>query len=414
MFGGAGDQWKNEWQEKAGRALSGLKDMVYARGGTYLGVYGGEEEISFLELRQEDGAWRIGRQAEEKWQRPEDFSELAELLAERTAQRLTREGWQDLPLALCLPEKCFLCHLFPISTAIPLPEQRTAAYWEMDRFLQDCGLSPEMVKCISLPLPDRTDMVEALALEREKISMLEDAFGRRGCPLAGLYPETPVLLECQSGSCGWQIGEAEISPAAEAGGTEEHERRPLFAAAALAGLGRQGWPENLLEDKGEVNGWNYEGIGRAASILTGVLLILCLSLDLGEFFLTSRAAEEAGRQLAELEPARQAMEADRKMIAAAEVKEACLGRLTEKSRPLDSLLIHLGTVTVEGAWLTEVDCTEEKILHLRGEAVDYSALGEFLEAFERDSDFFSAVPVLEESRQKEGLVEFRLKVEMGI
>ena len=108
------------------------------------------------------------------------------------------------------------------------------------------------------------------------------------------------------------------------------------------------------------------------------------------------------------------MEADRKMIAAAEVKEACLGRLTEKSRPLDSLLIHLGTVTVEGAWLTEVDCTEEKILHLRGEAVDYSALGEFLEAFERDRDFFSAVPVLEESRQKEGLVEFRLKMEMGI
>ena len=108
------------------------------------------------------------------------------------------------------------------------------------------------------------------------------------------------------------------------------------------------------------------------------------------------------------------MEQDRKLAAAAEQKEACLGRLTEKSRPLDSLLVHLGTVTVEGAWLTEVDCTEEKALHIRGEAVDYSALGEFLGAFEQDRDFFTSVPVLEESRQQEGRVEFRLKMEMGL
>jgi hypothetical protein len=118
--------------------------------------------------------------------------------------------------------------------------------------------------------------------------------------------------------------------------------------------------------------------------------------------------------MAELETERQVMEADRKMAALAESKEACLTRLSADSRPLDSVLIHLGTVTVEGVWLTEVDCTGEKTMVMRGEAVDYSALGDFLEAFEKDRGFFPSVPLLEDSRQKAegGGIEFCLKLDV--
>jgi len=152
-------------------------------------------------------------------------------------------------------------------------------------------------------------------------------------------------------------------------------------------------------------------------MVASVFIAVMLVVDLGELYLASRAAEEARQQMVALEPARLVMEADRKMASLAESKEACLAGLSEKSRPLDSVLIHLGTVTVEGAWLTEVDCTQESLLLLRGEAVDYSALGEIMEAFEKDRGFFPSVPLLEDSRQREdegGGIEFRLKMDMGI
>ena len=415
MIGAAGEEWMTELEGRADGLVTGLKKLVYACPGEFLGIYGGERELVFLELRREAGQWGIGRSAEEEWQRPHDFKELSVLLAERTAMRLSREGWEKLPLAICLHEGECICKIFPLSAELPWEEQRTAAFWELDNYLQSCGLGMETVSCTSARLPGEDAAVEAVLLLKEKIRSLEEAFAAKGYKLAGLYPETPLLTECQPQGAGWQVGEVQVRGGVSSADRNSLEgtRHALYAAAALAGLGSLGWPENLLERE-EESPWNYEGLGKIAALLVGAILAFMLCFDIGKFFFSAREAEEARAQLAELEPARQVMEADRKMIAAAEMKEACLGRLTEKSRPLDSLLIHLGTVTVEGAWLTEVDCTEEKILHLRGEAVDYSALGEFLEAFERDRDFFSSVPVLEESRQKEGLVEFRLKMEMGI
>jgi len=416
VTGVAGEDWKTEWEERVHGLAAGLKAMVYDPGNAFLGLYGGEKELVFLELRCESGKWKAGRSAEEKWQRPHDFRQMADLLAERTAMRLKREGWENLPLALCLNENECICKVFPLSPEIPAEEQKEAAFWEIDNYLQSCGLGSAAVSCTSARLPGEGAAVEAVILLTEKIRQLEEAFAARGCQLSGLYPETPLLAECQPQKDGWQVGKVRVMGSSALEGREllEGERRALYAASALAGLGSSDWPENLLAREKRESSWNYDGIGKLVAAIMSMIVAFGLCLDLGTLYITSREAEEARGQLAELEPARQVMAQGRKLAAAAEQKESCLGRLTEKSRPLDSLLVHLGTVTVEGAWLTEVDCTEEKALHIRGAAVDYSALGEFLEAFEKDRDFFTSMPVLEESHQQEGLVEFRLRMEMGL
>ena len=398
--------------------LEGLRSMLCKKPEAFLGVYGAADRITFLELSCDGGTWAVGRKAEEKWQRPQDFGEMTELLAEHITMRLAREGWENLPLALCLPEGEFICKLFPMSGEIPREEQRTAAFWEIDNYLQACGLTLENVSCTSARLPGE-ETVEALILLREKIRTLEEAFDSKEIRLEGLFPETPLVAECRLQEEGWQIGGLQLWGSESAGDKEslEGERRSLYAAAALAGLGNDSWPENLLAWKKEESPWNYEGIGRLVMMVAAVFAAVMLVVDLGELYLASRAAEEARQQMAALEPARLVMEADRKMASLAESKEACLAGLSEKSRPLDSVLIHLGTVTVEGAWLTEVDCTQESLLLLRGEAVDYSALGEIMEAFEKDRGFFPSVPLLEDSRQREdegGGIEFRLKMDMGI
>ena len=415
MFGADGEDWQNCLRNRLAWLKTLLKSSIYACPGNLVGVYPGKSEIFFVELLRGGDGWRIGRQAEEQWQKPSEFREMVKLLSERTGLRLAREGWEETALSVCLPEKECFCHLLDISSEIPLPEQKTAAYWEMDRFLHDCGLSQEMVSCTCVSLPEEDGLMEAVALEKEKAAFMQAAFKERGCALQGIYPETPVLVECAPSAGGWKIGTKLIAgPKGEETAAPDEQRRSVYAAAALAGLGGAGWPDNLLEGSHEKNAWNYEGMGKLAAALMVSVAVAWLGLDLGSLYLASREADDARQQLAEVEPARQTMNAHKRMAAAAEAKEMRLSRLTENSRPLDSLLIHLGTVTVEGAWLTEVDCTEEKVMHIRGKAVDYSALGEFLGAFEKDREFFTSVPVLEESRQQEGLVEFRLKMEMGI
>lgn len=415
MFGEVGNPWKifpnkiiKRWQEL-------ISDMLYAKSRAVLGIYGGADKISFLEIVQENGLWAMGRRAEENWQRPQDFGEMATLLAERCAMRLAREGWENLPMALCLPEEEFICKLFPMAAGIPREEQNTAVYWEIDNYLQSCGLTLETVKCTSARLPGE-EMVEALIILKEKIHLLEKAFGSKGGRLKGVFPETPMLTECRFLAGGWQVGGEQLvgggSPSDK--DSAEGERRSLYAAAALLGIGSNRWPDNLLADGTDETPWNYEMIGRLAMIFVVLVIAAALTVDLGELYNASQAANETRQQMAELDSARQVMERDRKISSLAERKESCLTKLTEKSRPLDSVLIHLGTVTVEGARIVELDCTQENFLLMRGEAVDYSALGEVMEAFEKDKEFFPSAPLLEDSRQKadENGVEFRLKIDM--
>lgn len=404
MFGRDGEESTIKiWAENVFEAL---KEMIYIKESHFIGLYAGEKKISFWEIYRENNVWQTGRQAEEPWEKPGTFQSMAELLAERVAMRAAREGWWDMPLALCLAKDDCLCRLLPMSEGIPFEERRIAAYWEMDRFLQDCGLSPEMASCTSAKVPGEAGVMEGLVLEKEKADCLVAAFVDKGCHLAGLFPEAQLVDEAAIKLWGEERNCLRR-------GTElsREQKCALFAASALAGLAQQGWPENFLVHGGDC--WNFEKLSKMAGITAAVIVAVMLVFDLGQLYVSYSEAKAVRRQMAEMEPARQVMEADKRLAESAERKEKCLLELSRNSKHFDSVLIHLGNMTVEGAWLTEVSCKEGGSLELRGRAVDYSALSEMMKAFENDRPFFSALPLLEDSRQDdEGLIDFRLKLEI--
>ena len=408
MFGRDGAESMIEiW---AGNVSEALKDMIYIKDSHFIGLYAGEKKISFWEIYKEHNVWHTGRQAEESWERPGTFQSMAELLAEHAAMRAAREGWGNMPMALCLAKDDCLCRLLPMSEGIPFEERRTAAYWEMDRFLQDCGLSLEMASCTSAKVPGEAGVMEGLVLEKEKADCLVAAFVDKGCHLAGLFPEARMVAEAAAKLWGEERNRTRFG---SAGVTElSHEQKcAMFAAAALAGLAQQGCPENFLAHGGD--SWNFEKLSKMAGITAAVIIAVMLVFDLGQLYVSYSEAKAVRRQMAEMEPARQVMESDKKLAESAERKEKYLLELSRNSKHFDSVLIHLGNMTVEGAWLTEVSCKEGGSLELRGRAVDYSALSEMMKAFENDRLFFSALPLLEDSRQDdEGMIDFRLKLEI--
>ena len=74
-----------------------------------------------------------------------------------------------------------------------------------------------------------------------------------------------------------------------------------------------------------------------------------------------------------------------------------LTRLSGNSFPYRSLFVHLGTMTVDGVWLSDITMTAPQSLEIHGEAIDYDALAAFLQKFETDKDFFPQGPILKSS-----------------
>lgn len=159
-------------------------------------------------------------------------------------------------------------------------------------------------------------------------------------------------------------------------------------------------------------------------VLTGVCFLgesLLVGWDGWTLYQARAQAEARQQELAHLLPAKQQMETLEKRRSGLEQKERRLQLLTQAGFPWYGLLVHLGAMTVEGVWLEGIEQRDEHRLEIEGRAVSYEAIADFVQAFERDKDFFPDGPVLESSgssaagdkKQKgDGTVGFRMALHL--
>ena len=100
-----------------------------------------------------------------------------------------------------------------------------------------------------------------------------------------------------------------------------------------------------------------------------------------------------------------------------EQRDSLLAGLSRESFPWYGLLVHFGSMTVEGVCIRDIALSEQDLLTMEGEAVTFSALAEFLKKFEEDKDFFPSAPVLMDSSvEKSGaggdMVRFSLQLKL--
>ena len=100
-----------------------------------------------------------------------------------------------------------------------------------------------------------------------------------------------------------------------------------------------------------------------------------------------------------------------------ELRDSLLAELSKESFPWYGLLVHFGSMTVEGVCIRDIALIEQDSLKMEGEAVAFSALAEFLKKFEEDREFFPSAPVLlDSSVEKAGMegdmVRFSLQVKL--
>ena len=105
---------------------------------------------------------------------------------------------------------------------------------------------------------------------------------------------------------------------------------------------------------------------------------------------------------------------NKKDLAELKNRNQIIANLSENNFPWRSLLIHFGTVKIQGVWLTEIRSLTDRNIEVKGEAVSYEAAASYVKALENDSNVFKTVQLKHSEMKSEGqqLVQFVIELSL--
>ena len=190
-------------------------------------------------------------------------------------------------------------------------------------------------------------------------------------------------------------------------GTDFLERGGMKAAFAAKSLALKTNPNFLQEKTVDLEGWNYGGITAAIVLVTFLIMAVISALDFWEYRQVKADLEYERSQLKLLESDRRKEGFIEKDLVELKNRNQIIATLSENIFPWRGLLIHFGTVKIQGVWLKEVHSLSDKSIEIKGEAVNYEAVGSYVKALENDSNVFKSVQLKNSEAKSDGqLVQF--------
>lgn len=331
----------------------------------------------------EDGdAWMVteSRTSEESCPVPSD----AEALASFVHTHLIRAGWEKMPLALSLPASEAAIEERELPVRLEGTELRAALLWALCAEMDETN-EENAVRICCMPLPDTgVHRYWVARMEEQRIQDYFSAFSALGLKLRRLTVCPP-----HGGVLAAQI-EAAREPRMPWETTSDDEEPAIYAGLLM----RTGMPENLY--------WTVqqnilEQLHAHAATLIAVLgtafFLANVAADITSCMTAGTARDYAVEELALRASERARMQEFHALRANVAKYEQMLDAFAAESLPLRALLVHLGSMTVDGVRISEVQA-EARDIRIDGEAVNYAALASFMGAME-DDDFFSAEVTLE-------------------
>lgn len=382
-----------------------LPKFLYNRQDQFLGIFATRGICFLTELREHDQQWKITFAEQIPLESRDDDEDLLEELAGQIKMCCMKEHLTCNSLILCMgKEEVFGYEKeFP---DMPMQELREAACWEMEAnvpfeansYLQDFHAMGQ-------------GKVFLAAVEKEHIMSVIRSFENNGLKLLCLTVETgredvdlaegkilaggmEFMTEERTAAVVWEHGQC-LSLFAAAW--------PLFAVSGINLLPPQFQPEKLV--------WKKLSIGL---FLAGALFLAAVyGMDAWQLYELERQQSEAAYELSFMHNVIQEKEDSDKAERVIQRKKDILIDLSQKGISWYALMVHLGTITVEDVWLTDLSLSEGNTLDIQGRAVDYNALGEFLQRFEQDKEFFTENPVLRHSSiGKDNLIKFSVQIKL--
>ncbi len=364
------------------------------------GVFYRKDVIYLIRLEKAGAGWILEENAMIPFPLDEESAaDKMELMAERTASVLEVMGWPSAPVALCLdPEEAFSC-----TTHVPdmnPKELASAIHWELEG--QHDFEGAEFLSA-SYSLPNDEGQWAAAIPE----SLAEDwktAWSNNGLELLSLTVMPPALRkQCYLKDMCLQIGTVSIPAKNEPYDVfyEDGGWEALYAAEALCHP--QSQKVDFLDgEHAASSGWNWKALSTTVTAVVFLGLFSCFLFDEFGLHTAREALTEQQNQLALLSQEKTEKALLEQALISIDKKQQLLLRLSGHDLPWRSIFIHLGTMTVDGVWLSDITSLTRNSLEIRGKATGYESLAEFLQKFEEDRDFFPQPPLLKSSNTEKG------------
>ena len=361
-----------------------------------LGVFVSAEALFLTELEPApDGAGFLVRQTrEERWRGADAPWENAAAFSEQMMRLCMTYGLPHDKVSLCLPREL----AFVYERAFPVMERsdlETAVRWDIETnvpfaeggYWAGFGRHEERLELAALPTEYGRKLVEA---------MTEAGLGVIGVTMAPLQfshrrEENRIL---------WRETTVKLPEAAVREPWNWERSMALYAALRryYPAVGIEFLPMEEREER--IRLWRLAG-----NFVVACTLIVVSLLFVRNVWLLSKAdaQAEALRQEYALDlRERDAMTEFARGKAALSDTEKSLQALSEERRSWYALLSALGTVGVDGVYLTEIDVQEDGAILCGGRAMDHGRLVAYLEQLGRET-----VPLLEQPELKESATDAR-------
>ena len=195
--------------------------------------------------------------------------------------------------------------------------------------------------------------------------------------------------------------------------TDFLERGGMKAAFAAKCLAYKTNPNFLQEKTTDLDGWNYRNLTAAIVLVTFLIIAVVGTLDYWEYRQVKANLESKRKQYALLESDRRKEEFINKDLAALKERNQIITDLSENTFPWRGLLIHFGTIKIQGVWLKAIHSLEGGNIEIKGEAISYEAVGNYVKALENDSDVFKSVRLKNSDTKSDGqLVTFTIELSL--
>ena len=144
-------------------------------------------------------------------------------------------------------------------------------------------------------------------------------------------------------------------------------------------------------------------------------IFLISAFDFWNLRQTKNNFEHEKEQLALLESDKRKEEFIKENLEELKDRNQLLSNLSKDLFPWRSLLIHFGTLKVDGVWLREIRALENNKIELKGEALNYELVSSYITSLENDRDIFKTNPPQIIQDDKDGkLIKFVVILEFSL
>ena len=372
------------WLKGLGRRLQHalIRESVY--GDTVVCLLPvGRASIQLMLWQIDAGSWLVKQSVQEpittrignEVVRAEDFPAQ---FADAAGLRLAQLGWNGWPRLLILPEEVVLGYVLRLPPDMSAEERTEAAYWELEAKAAEQGWDVEQCQTVQAELNEGDFWMAAV--ERSDLQLWQQSFTTAELPL------TELIIMAPAESTGFSVG----------------DRVPNNRVCGLL---------QAPQSRGG-RCWDYRRLALVWSASVLFFLSGWTGWDCWQLYAARQEAAQAQQDLAQLGPDQQRMERLESVRQEIDVKNQQLQALSAKNFPWYSVLVHFGSMTTEGAWLDGLQLEDGDVLQIKGQAVSFEALADYIKAFEQDRDFFPQGPVLKSSSVDKDIVSFQLSLHL--